>query len=524
MNFIMLSLRYIRSRKLESALAILGIVLGVATLAGTLSLVSSYRIWYDQFSQSPDSRQISIRQATRVRVSDDAAVLIGVTESENIEFTADEVQAAFNVCPAVEAFYDADYRTFYTTASTMAASGFQGGPGGGGQGPEMNNSSTQKSNGYTTTTDHEKASIQSETSPVGAGGPSGDSLNQMNGAVPDDPFAGEAGGPNGLNRNPGGMPPNEGMFGREQEQIDTSLEKTVPEKISGAMVTGGFFNAYSLQAKYGDVFSDAGGNTGVPGVVLGAAVAGNLYAGVTDPSRLIGKKLILNNTPYDIIGILAEDVWNSAQRNITFNEMVFVPTFDMRAGGMRRIHYRNVTYTARKTATPAQAAIQLENYFNSIYGQGAVVAEANLDRFSREVTKRQRILTLMTMLSAACALTAAINLFNLMTSRVVRRRRPIAIMRAIGARSTNVFAQIIVEAAIIGTVGTLGGMVLSPVVVRILSTILDSSASNRNIPVSVRLPVLVAVGFGALCISLLFAVIPARNGSKLVITDALRSE
>ncbi|TAH51542.1 MAG: hypothetical protein EWM51_09210, partial [Treponema sp.] len=67
MNAFRLSLRYIKSRKLESSLAIGGIVLGVATLAGTLSLISSYESYYDKFSQSPESRQITVMQSSRVR-------------------------------------------------------------------------------------------------------------------------------------------------------------------------------------------------------------------------------------------------------------------------------------------------------------------------------------------------------------------------------------------------------------------------------------------------------------------------
>ena len=77
MNAYALSARYIRSRQLESSLAVLGIALGVATLAGTLSLVSGYERYYDAFSKSPESRQISVLQATRVRVTDGPAVLIG---------------------------------------------------------------------------------------------------------------------------------------------------------------------------------------------------------------------------------------------------------------------------------------------------------------------------------------------------------------------------------------------------------------------------------------------------------------
>jgi len=53
---------------------------------------------------------------------------------------------------------------------------------------------------------------------------------------------------------------------------------------------------------------------------------------------------------------------------------------------------------------------------------------------------------------------------------------------------------------------------------------LENSASGQSIPVSISVPVLAAVGLGALAVSLVFAAIPARSGSNLVITDALRSE
>ena len=193
-------------------------------------------------------------------------------------------------------------------------------------------------------------------------------------------------------------------------------------------------------------------------------------------------------------------------------------------GSAARSRYNNLTYTTKSTGTPAQAAIQLENYFNSIHGTGAVMAEANLDMFYKEVTKRERILTLMTILAAASALTAAINLFNLMTSRVMRRKKPIAIMRALGSWNMRVFGQIMIEASMIGMAGAVCGIALSPIVVNVLANMLENSSSQQSIPVSVNLPVLVAVGFGALVVSLVFAAIPAKNGSSLVITDSLRTE
>lgn len=457
MNAFKMSLRYIASRKLESSLAVIGIVLGVATLAGTLSLISSYETYYEKFSKSPESRQIGVLQSGRVHDTDNAAVLIGATASTHIQFSADEARGALAVCPDVLSFYEADYRSFNTTASA-SSSGF-GGPGDFGGPPPM-----------------------------------------------------------------GALNPNAGSSAAAADTVDTTIEKPLPETVSGGMVSGGFFAAWSLRAKYGDVFSDSGNNTGVPGVVIGAGLAGRLYAGVTDPASLIGKKIILNRTAYAIIGVLEADPWNSSGRSVSFNEMAFVPTWNMRAGSANRTSYHNLAYTVTETGSPARAAIELENYFNSIHGAGSVVAEANLDRFYRELTKRQRILTLMAILASASALTAAINLFNLMTSRVVRRRRPIAIMRAIGAWNMKVFGQIMIEAGIIGFMGSVCGIALSPLVVRVLGNMLENSSSAQSIPVSVNVPVLLLVASGALLISLLFAAIPAKNGSTLVISDALRSE
>jgi len=503
MNAFILSVRYIRSRKLESSLAILGIVLGVATLAGTLSLISSYESYYDKFSQSPESRQVSVMQASRVRVTDEAAVLIGTTEIENVRFTEAEASAALEVCPDVDSFYQANYRDFRTTASTASAqSGF-----GGSGGPMMG----------TVTTSSSSAASPANSS-TSAKGSESVTVTESAGPVAGEPPAGET-PPDG-----GDMPPDGGMFGMQTETIDTTIEKPTLEEISGAMVSGGFFNAYSLRAKYGDILSDSGDNSGVPGVVLGASLAEKLYKSVTDPADLIGMKLILNYTTYNIVGVLEYDEWNSSGRNVSFNEMAFTPTSSMRSGSQARSRFNSILYTTKSGGTPAQAAIQLESYFNSIHGDGAVVAEANLDTFYKEVTKRERILTLMAILASASALTAAINLFNLMTSRVVRRRRPIAIMRAIGAWNMKVFAQIMIEASVIGLSGAIVGIALSPVVVGVLGGMLENSASKQSIPVSVNIPILVSVGLGALVVSLIFAAIPAKNGSSLVITDALRSE
>lgn len=487
MNAFRMSLRYIRSRKLESGLGIVGIVLGVATLAGTLSLISSYESYYDLFSRTPESRQLVVTQASRIRETESAATLIGSSEVENIRFSAAEVKAALEVCPDLDSFYEAGYRNFYTGLRTsQSRTGFTGGGGaGGGAG-------------------------------LVGGGTGGDGPSSAEPGSPPSPGAvGSGGEPNAGNQT---------SRNEELALVASTLESPLMERIPGAMVSGGFFNAWSLQAEFGDVFSDSGNNTGIPGAVLGSQLAENLYENIELSSDLLGKKILLNNTMYSIIGILKKDEWNSSDRNTSFNNMIFIPTTALRTGSVDRSMYQNINYTVKALGSPSQAAIQAENYFNSIYGDGAVVAQANLERFQKEITKRQRILSLMAILASASALTAAINLFNLMTSRVLRRRRPIAIMRAVGASNAKVFSQIMIESALVGFIGAFGGMLFSPLVVSLLGRMLENSSTGQSIPVSIHVSVLAIVGFGALCVSLVFAAIPAKNGATLEITDALRSD
>lgn len=509
MNAFSLSVRYIRSRKLESSLALTGIVLGVATLAGTLSLVSSYRDFFEKFSSSPQARQVTVRQATRTRSQgDEAAVLIGTTEIENVEFTTADATEALTETTNVESFYQAEFRSFNTTASSSQSSSF-GGPGGG-MGGGMMITTTSSAGGPGGATGSTGAVGSTDSSGDVSGGPGGAPGGDMA------PPSGDMAPPDG------GMPPE--FQAQQVREIDTTLEKPTMEELPGAMVSGGFFTAYNLTAQYGDVLSDAATGSAANGAVIGANVAKALYASVSDPANLVGMKLILNNQSYTIVGVLAYDEWESSGRNVSFNDMVFVPTTEMRFGSTRRSRFRELSFSVPVNGDPAQAAIELERFFDSKYGEGAVIAEANLDTFRSEVTKRERILTLMAILASASALTAAINLFNLMTSRVMRRRRPIAIMRAIGAWNMRVFGQIMVEAAVIGVSGAAVGLALSPLVVGVLGRMLENNSSGQSIPVSVNLPVLLAVGFGALLVSLFFAAIPARSGSRLVITDALRSE
>src|SRR5262249_42650567 len=76
-----------------------------------------------------------------------------------------------------------------------------------------------------------------------------------------------------------------------------------PERIVGARVSAGFFNVFNLPAERGRVFDrseDQPGREQV--VVLSHRLWKRRFA--SDPA-IVGKQIVLNDRPYDIVGVMA---------------------------------------------------------------------------------------------------------------------------------------------------------------------------------------------------------------------------
>jgi putative ABC transport system permease protein len=110
---------------------------------------------------------------------------------------------------------------------------------------------------------------------------------------------------------------------------------------------------------------------------------------------------------------------------------------------------------------------------------------------------------------------AAINILNLMLARIYRRIRSIGIAISIGASRKTIFRQFLIEAALLGLVGALVGLVISYGGVRLITAIVGETVSQ-----TLRAQI---YGIGvALLISLLFGVYPALQASRINPVDALR--
>lgn len=117
---------------------------------------------------------------------------------------------------------------------------------------------------------------------------------------------------------------------------------------------------------------------------------------------------------------------------------------------------------------------------------------------------------------------AAVALLNTLTLSVLERRREIGVLRAMGSSRRYTLAMVLAEAAAIGIVGGLLGLALGLVDQWLFSLV---SGDIMNFDVTFRAsPMAVVFTLGALAISLLGSVPPARRAARLNIIEAVSVE
>jgi len=183
-------------------------------------------------------------------------------------------------------------------------------------------------------------------------------------------------------------------------------------------------------------------------------------------------------------------------------------------------NYQSLTVITKTGVEAALFSEDLENYFDKIYERNTEweAGVMNMESAISNMTSMLNTVSIaVAVIAAISLLVGGIGVMNIMLVSVTERTREIGTRKALGARSSYIKAQFIVESVIICVFGGIIGIILGLLIGALGANLLGypATASPAIIVISVSVTVLIGIFFGYY---------PANKAAKLDPIEALRYE
>jgi putative ABC transport system permease protein len=266
----------------------------------------------------------------------------------------------------------------------------------------------------------------------------------------------------------------------------------------------------------GEFFADSDVRTAARVMVIGQTIADNLFAG----ADAVGQTIRVQNLPFRVIGVMARK--GQDQQGRDQDDIAFTPytTVQKKILGSPRLQVAYVsavspdaTYTAEQQITEL-----LRQRHKLTPNEPNDFTVRNMSDIAEAANETNNTMTiLLACIAGVSLLVGGIGIMNIMLVSVTERTREIGIRMAIGARSSAVRSQFLIESVVLSLTGGLFGIVLG-------------IAVSLAIPAMLGWPTLIStlaivgsVIFSA-AVGIFFGYYPARKAAALDPIEALRYE
>jgi putative ABC transport system permease protein len=298
-----------------------------------------------------------------------------------------------------------------------------------------------------------------------------------------------------------------------------------PVRIGVGFVTANLFDVLGARPMLGRVISEEeDGPNGPQVAVLGYPIWQARYGG--DPN-VIGRRLMINDVPVEVIGVMPEGF----RLPTDFNDEAAEPTQLWRPIQWDLAQLtRNHGYYGVATLAPGQSAATVTEELRAISlrltEQGAYPPAMQFSAFAVPLDEEIRggIRPAMWLLMGAVGfllLIACANVANLLLVRGDARLREMAVRTAIGAAPDRLVRQLLTESVVLAVIGALLGLGLASIGLRVLMAV-DPTSLPPLAPVRLDWPVVAFTLILGVSTTIIFGLVPALRTLHVNLVDSLR--
>ena len=304
------------------------------------------------------------------------------------------------------------------------------------------------------------------------------------------------------------------------ESVQTRLQMIYGNQNWNTSVEGTSVDLPSIRSwplKYGSFFTEEDVKAAAKVVVLGSNVSNVLFGEGVDPTDV---QLRVRNSVFRVLGVMQTK--GSSGGGVNMDDQVFVPytTVMKKLSGvtaLQRIYVSARSADAVDAASAAVTATMRTRHGLNPGDPDDFTIQTLDDIVALRTQTTQTMTSLLAGIAGVSLVVGGIGIMNIMLVSVTERTREIGLRLAIGARSSDVLLQFLIEAIVISIFGGACGIATGYGISELLRIYQGMAAS-----VSVN-AILVAVIFSA-AVGIFFGFYPARKAAALDPIEALRFE
>ena len=279
-----------------------------------------------------------------------------------------------------------------------------------------------------------------------------------------------------------------------------------------------YFTAVGSKLTSGRLLTAGECTGGAMSVVIDQQVVDKLWG--SSDTDVVGQSIRINNDSYTVVGVIEASSFNGQMLYLPY------PTLTTRVSGVASID--QIVGYAREDADMSTIADKTKNFLVKYYG----ISKENQD-YSVSITTMKSIVDeldttmasfqlLMTTVAGVSLVVGGIGIMNMMLTNVTERIREIGLRKALGARSSDITRQFLLESVTLCIVGGIFGILLGYGGAWALAGLASGVAGIGQI-VPVISPTAVGMATGiCVVIGMIFGYGPARRAAKLDPVESLR--